>query len=35
MIELDLALRRGEFSLDLTLQSPARALALFGPSGCG
>jgi len=35
MIELDLALRRGEFSLDLALQSPARALALFGPSGCG
>jgi molybdate transport system ATP-binding protein len=35
MIELDLALQRGEFSLDLSLRSPARALALFGPSGCG
>lgn len=35
MIELDLALQRGEFSLELALQSPARALALFGPSGCG
>ena len=35
MIELDLALRRGEFSLELALRSPARALALFGPSGCG
>lgn len=35
MIELDLALERGEFSLELALQSSARALALFGPSGCG
>ena len=35
MIELDLALQRGEFSLELALASPARALALFGPSGCG
>lgn len=35
MIELDLALQRGEFSLELELASPARALALFGPSGCG
>lgn len=35
MIELDLALRRGEFSLAIALASPARALALFGHSGCG
>jgi molybdate transport system ATP-binding protein len=35
MIELDLALQRGEFSLELALASPARALALFGHSGCG
>lgn len=35
MIELDLALQRGEFSLELSLASPARALALFGHSGCG
>ncbi len=35
MIELDLALQRGEFSLELDLVSPARTLALFGPSGCG
>ena len=35
MIELDLALRRGEFALELALASPARALALFGHSGCG
>jgi molybdate transport system ATP-binding protein len=35
MIELELALQRGEFSLELALASPARALALFGPSGCG
>lgn len=35
MIELDLALQRGEFSLELELASSARALALFGPSGCG
>lgn len=35
MIELDFALNRGEFSLQLALQSPARALALFGASGCG
>jgi molybdate transport system ATP-binding protein len=35
MIDLDLALQRGEFSLELALDSQARALALFGPSGCG
>lgn len=35
MIEIDLALQRGEFSLELSLASPARALALFGHSGCG
>jgi molybdate transport system ATP-binding protein len=35
MIELDIHLQRGEFSLDLALRSPARALALFGHSGCG
>lgn len=35
MIELDFALIRGEFALQLALQSSARALALFGDSGCG
>lgn len=35
MIEIELALQRGEFSLELGLASPARALALFGHSGCG
>lgn len=35
MIELDLSLRRGEFLLELALASNARALALFGHSGCG
>jgi molybdate transport system ATP-binding protein len=35
MIELDFALARGEFSLQLALRSEARALALFGDSGCG
>lgn len=35
MIELDFALDRGEFSLQLALRSEARALALFGDSGCG
>lgn len=35
MIDLDFALRRGEFSLALALRSEARALALFGHSGCG
>lgn len=35
MIDLDFALIRGEFPLQLTLRSPARALALFGASGCG
>ena len=35
MIELDFALERGEFSLQLSLRSEARALALFGDSGCG
>lgn len=35
MIELDLTLQRGEFSLEFALVSEARALALFGHSGCG
>ncbi len=35
MIELDLAVQRGEFTLELALASPTRALALFGDSGCG
>ncbi len=35
MIELDFALTRGEFALHLALRSEARALALFGDSGCG
>ncbi|MBN8737152.1 MAG: ATP-binding cassette domain-containing protein [Xanthomonadales bacterium] len=35
MIDLDLALQRGEFSLELAITTPLRALALFGPSGCG
>ena len=35
MIELDFTLNRGEFSLQLALRSGARALALFGASGCG
>ncbi len=35
MIELDFALARGEFALQLALRSEARALALFGDSGCG
>lgn len=35
MIELDFALTRGEFALQLALRSEARALALFGDSGCG
>ncbi|HET6911811.1 MAG TPA: ATP-binding cassette domain-containing protein [Rhodanobacteraceae bacterium] len=35
MIELDFALTRGEFGLHLALHSEARALALFGDSGCG
>lgn len=35
MIALDLNLQRGEFQLELTLASPAHALALFGHSGCG
>ncbi|HJU25489.1 MAG TPA: ATP-binding cassette domain-containing protein [Rhodanobacteraceae bacterium] len=35
MIELDLELTRGEFTLQLALRSEARALALFGDSGCG
>ncbi len=35
MIDLSIALQRGEFSLDLALASEARALALFGQSGCG
>lgn len=35
MIGLDLTLARGEFTLELALDSDARALALFGHSGCG
>ena len=35
MIDLDFALVRGEFALQLALHSQARALALFGDSGCG
>jgi molybdate transport system ATP-binding protein len=35
VIELDFALARGEFALQLALRSEARALALFGDSGCG
>ena len=35
MIDLDFALVRGEFALQLALLSQARALALFGDSGCG
>lgn len=35
MIELDITLQRGEFALQLGLHSEARALALFGDSGCG
>lgn len=35
MIEFDFALARGEFALQLVLHSEARALALFGDSGCG
>jgi molybdate transport system ATP-binding protein len=35
MIALDFTLARGEFSLQLALRSEARALALFGDSGCG
>ena len=35
MIELDFSLARGEFALQLALRSEARALALFGDSGCG
>jgi molybdate transport system ATP-binding protein len=35
MIGLALALLRGEFSLELAITTDARALALFGHSGCG
>lgn len=35
MIQLDFTLQRGEFALQLSLRSEARALALFGDSGCG
>lgn len=35
MIALDLAVQRGEFALELAIESDARALALFGHSGCG
>ncbi len=35
-IDAHLVLRRGEFVLDATFQTPARGItALFGPSGCG
>ena len=36
MMELQLRLARGDFTLDVALQLPARGVsALFGPSGCG
>lgn len=35
MIEVDISLSRGDFRLDVALQSGAAALALFGPSGSG
>jgi len=35
VIALDFSLQRGEFALQLALHSEARALALFGDSGCG
>ena len=35
MIALDLTLQRGEFTLEFALETAARALALFGHSGCG
>lgn len=35
MIDIDIALRRGDFQLDAKLQSDTAALALFGPSGSG
>lgn len=35
MIDVTLRLRRGEFIMDCALRSQARALALFGHSGCG
>ncbi len=35
MISIDITLARGEFTLELALNSDARALALFGHSGCG
>lgn len=35
MMELNVTLQRGEFSLDMALTSKARAMALFGHSGCG
>jgi molybdate transport system ATP-binding protein len=35
MIDVDIALSRGEFRLDATLHADAAALALFGPSGSG
>jgi len=35
VIALDFSLQRGEFALQLAMHSEARALALFGDSGCG
>lgn len=35
MIELAVALQRGEFALEVKFATAARALALFGHSGCG
>jgi molybdate transport system ATP-binding protein len=36
MIDAQLTLQRGDFSLDVALQLPAHGIsALFGPSGCG
>lgn len=35
MIDIRIALNRGDFQLDVALQSDAAALALFGPSGSG
>jgi molybdate transport system ATP-binding protein len=35
MIGVDVTLARGEFTLELALESGARALGLFGHSGCG
>lgn len=35
MIEFDIRLTRGQFTLDAALQSEARVIGLFGPSGAG